>query len=108
QSDVAKLREHLRDIEQSQDSTSTFRAVLALHSAIAEAGANDFLKIVYLTAVKTLLTRTQHVTPPASEADAERLRQERVAVHRALVDAIEAQDEQMLGNAMLRHGNYRK
>lgn len=105
--DLVKLRDNLREIELANDSTTTFRAVLSLHAAIAEAGANGFLKIVYLTAVRTLLSRTQHVTPPGSQADADELRRERVAVHRALVDAIEAQDPTMLAQAIKRHGSYR-
>ncbi|GAA3931096.1 FadR/GntR family transcriptional regulator [Microbacterium soli] len=105
--DLERLHEHLDAIETASDATDVYRSVLTLHAAIAEAGANEFLKLVYLTAIRTLLRRTQKVSPSTPENDADALRVDRTAVHRALVEAIELQDEQLLRDVLDRHSTYR-
>jgi DNA-binding FadR family transcriptional regulator len=106
--DLQRMHEHLHAIETAADATELYRAVLTLHSVIAEAGANEFLKLVYITAIRTLLTRTQQVSPPVRPNDALALRSERTAVHRALVDAIEQQDRELLRKALDWHAGYRR
>lgn len=101
------MRERLIEVENARDATEFYRAVLALHATIAEAGANEFLKLVYLTAVRTLSTRTQHFSPPRNEAAAAQLRRERTEIHRAIVNAIEARDSAALERVLTDHAGYR-
>lgn len=100
------MRQQLEVVEQARNATDFYRAVLGLHSVIADACANDFLKLVYVTAIRTLAGRTQLVSQPGDEEAAMQLRRERYQVHRGIIDAIETQNENEFAKALARHAEY--
>lgn len=96
-------------IEESTDSTSLYHNVLALHAAIAEACSNEFLKAVYLTALRTVQSHAQALVLDSTDsASAKRLRASRHAVHRSIVEAIDNQDVPALDRALRKHSAYRR
>lgn len=107
---VRLLRKELSALERTETGTEFYLAVLSLHAAIAEACANDLLKVVYLTALETVRSRASGFTVVEGQGDdtaLQTLRRRRIAAHRAIVQAIEDQDEAAMRRALKRHAEYR-
>ncbi len=104
--DVAEMRRILELLDQAESFTESYRAILDLHGAIAEACANKFLKLVYLTALHTVQTRTQKVEEEVFGRDASYLRRRRKTIHRELVEAIADRDSEALERVLRRHSPY--
>lgn len=104
--DLRTARRGLTAMERAEVGTELYRAVLDFHTALATACTNELMRLVYLGAVETVRTHTHNVIfDPGNGSTA--LHRRRLAVHRAILDAVEAQDEPALQRAMRRHGEYR-
>lgn len=106
---LAALRARVDEIEQSSDSSGLYRTILAFHATLAEACANELLRVVYLTALETVRSRARGLTvirTSAADPAPAALRRRRMAVHRAIFAAIEAQDEAALRRALKVHAEY--
>lgn len=109
--DLKILQDKLAEAEQADNSTALYLAILSFHAAIAETCQNELLKIVYLAALETVRSRTRSFTViqrPGDETSAEKLRRRRLGVHRAILTAIETQDERALRRAITAHAEYRR
>jgi GntR family transcriptional repressor for pyruvate dehydrogenase complex len=106
--DLPRLHEHLDALEETENGTELYQAVLSLHAAIAECCTNELLGVAYLTALETVRSRAQTVIHEnGDDTTPLQLRRRRLAVHRAIVEAIETQDEKALHLALRRHSTYR-
>ncbi len=99
---VRGLRRRLAAIERAIDDHDAFvREIWHLHEDIAAITPNGMLRAVYLTMTQLLDERADRVT--ATDADDATYRAHRLDVHRELVDAIDARDEERAARAVLRH-----
>jgi GntR family transcriptional repressor for pyruvate dehydrogenase complex len=106
--DLARLYDQLDALEDTENGTELYQAVLSLHAAIAECCTNELLRVAYLTALETVRSRAKTVIhEDGADTTPLQLRRRRLAVHRAIVEAIETQDEKALQLALRRHSTYR-
>jgi DNA-binding FadR family transcriptional regulator len=105
---LRELHDLLDAIEATESGTDLYQAVLALHAAIAECCTNELLRVAYLTALETVRSRARTVIhETGDDTTPQQLRRRRLAVHQAIVEAIETQDEKALNIALRRHSTYR-
>lgn len=97
--DLEIMRERLRVVEESVDEELGFaHAIWDFHRAIYQAGANEILKSVCLGLIEIV---SQHATDVLAKTRGEK--EVRVAAHRALLEAIEAQDLEACARASEEH-----
>jgi DNA-binding FadR family transcriptional regulator len=97
-SDIASLREYVREMGQSGHSRQSFaEADLDFHLGVAIASGNPLLRSMASVIEAALAAPFSHSSPIDDASDHEVT----VNSHAAIVDAIEARDEQAAANAML-------
>ena len=98
-SDIAHLREYLREMGRSGHSRQSFaEADLDFHLAIAISSGNPLLRSMSSVIEAALAASFSHSSPVDDASDHELT----VNSHAAIVDAIEARDEQAAAAAMLK------
>jgi DNA-binding FadR family transcriptional regulator len=99
--DVRALRAQVQRMRDVMDDDLLFaRSNWALHEMIIGIGKNEILKNVALGLLEIISSNTVNVVPGSKPITQ---KQERVRVHEALVDAIEAGDEEACRQASLEH-----
>lgn len=97
--DLDLMRERLRVVEDSMDEELGFaQAIWDFHRAVYQAGANEILKSICLAMIEIV---AENATDVLAKTRAEK--SDRVAAHRALIDAIEAQDIEACARASKEH-----
>ncbi|MBX9472532.1 FadR/GntR family transcriptional regulator [Microcella sp.] len=101
------LRSKLAKLESALDDHDAFiRAVWVLHEQIAAITPNEMLRAIYLTMMHIISDRAEVAVSDANDTHlAEDYRQHRLAVHRELVDAIEAGDLERASRAVAAHSD---
>lgn len=102
---VRRLRSQLGRLERALDDHDAFvRAVWALHEQIAAITPNEMLRAMYLAMMQVIGEHAERAESDAEAADqAEGYRMHRLAVHRELVDAIDAGDLERASRAVIAH-----
>lgn len=105
--EVRRLRAQLRRLEQALDDHDAFvRAVWALHELIASITPNEMLRAMYLAMMQVIGEHADRAVSDDEQPDrAEGYRAHRLAVHRELVDAIEAGDLERASRAVIAHAD---
>ena len=103
--EVRRLRTQLARLERALDEHDAFvRAVWALHEQIAAITPNEMLRAIYLTMMQVIGEHAEIAVSDAERPDqAEGYRAHRLAVHRELVDAIDAGDLERASRAVIAH-----
>lgn len=101
------LRAQLTRLERVLDEHDAFvRAVWALHEQIAAVTPNEMLRAIYLTMMQVIGDHADRAVSDAEAVEqAEGYRAHRLAVHRELVDAIEAGDLERASRAVAAHAD---
>lgn len=104
---LRRLRAQLGRLERALDDHDAFlRAVWALHELIAAITPNEMLRAIYLTMMQVIGEHAERAVSDAEALDqAEEYRMHRLAVHRELVDAIEAGDLERASRAVAAHAD---
>lgn len=102
---VRGLRTQLGRLESALDDHDAFvRAIWVLHEKIAAITPNEMLRAIYLALMQVIGEHAERAESDAEAADqAEGYRVHRFAVHRELVDAIEAGDLERASRAVVAH-----
>ncbi len=101
------LRRRLAKLESALDDHDAFiRAVWVLHEQIAAITPNEMLRAIYLTMMHIISDHSEAVMSDSHDARlAEGYREHRLAVHRELVDAIDAGDLERASRAVAAHAD---
>lgn len=102
---VRQLRRQLARLEAALGEHDAFvRAVWALHEQIAALTPNELLRAIYLTMMQVIGEHADRAVSDAERPDeAVSYREHRLAVHRELVDAIDAGDLERASRAVIAH-----